>query len=137
MSKIRNWCFTTYNLKHFCPPCLHKHFRYCVYQTEMCPKTRNIHHQGYIEFNLPVRMNAVKRACNDNTMHLEGRKGTREEARHEAMKMESRLCAAMEFGEWTGLDELNGVGSLRREEELLNGRVVGGKVLRKKEEKIT
>jgi len=49
---------------------------YHVFGIEICPTTKREHYQGYIEFSSPVRISRVKKFFNDNTIHLEKRKGT-------------------------------------------------------------
>lgn len=106
MSKqLRNWCFTSYDLENFRVPDDDPRFRYCVYQAEKCPETERVHLQGYIEFNKAVAFGAVKQLLNDASVHLEGRRGTREEARAYCMKPESRYAEPIEFGTWTGSQE--------------------------------
>lgn len=54
---------------------------YYVYQQETCPNTGRNHWQGYIEFNAKVSQGTVKdRIFNDNTVHLEERRGTQDQA---------------------------------------------------------
>lgn len=101
MSKrLRNWCFTSYDLESFKVPDDHPDFRYCVYQAEECPETKRVHYQGYIEFNKAVHFNTVKRIFGDDSIHLESRKGTRQQARAYCMKPESRYAEPIEFGKW-------------------------------------
>lgn len=99
-SRLRNWCFTAYDLENFVVPDDHPDFRYCVYQAEQCPQTRRVHLQGYIEFTRAVNFNTVKGLFHDNSIHLEGRRGTREQARAYCMKPESRYAEPIEFGVW-------------------------------------
>ena len=75
--KVRNYCATYYKKPTETPDCV----RYAIYGEEICPKTNKIHWQSYIELTKPMRMTAIKKAYDDNTIHLEKRKGTREEAR--------------------------------------------------------
>lgn len=60
--------------------------RYAIYGLEICPETKKEHWQSYIEFEKAIRPAAVKKIYNDNTCHIEKRKGTREEARTYCMK---------------------------------------------------
>lgn len=103
--RLRNWCFTSYDLDNFKVPDDHADFRYCVYQAEKNPETGNIHFQGYIEFKKAMHFNTVKQLLNDNSVHLEGRRGTRAEARAYCMKPDTRYSDPMEFGTWTGGEE--------------------------------
>lgn len=86
--RMRNWCFTKYNLTvpEFDPAVV----RYCVYQHEICPDTGREHLQGYVEFTKSIRLSAVKALFQDQTMHLEKRQGTRDQARDYCTKDESR-----------------------------------------------
>jgi len=93
----RNYCFTSYQDIQVPPE---DSFRYLVYQKEKCPKTGKLHYQGYIEFSTAVRMQRVKRLFMDNTMHLEKRKGSREQARLYCMKQDTRVEAPVEVGKW-------------------------------------
>lgn len=78
----------------------HESVKYCVYQKEKCPSTERLHYQGYIELNKPMRMPGVRNVLNCNA-HLEGRKGTRVDARNYCMKEESRVDGPWEFGDFT------------------------------------
>lgn len=100
-TKMRNWCFTKYDLSM--PDFEDKEdVRYCVWQHEICPDSGREHIQGYIELKKSIRINAVKRLFNDNTMHLERRAGTRDQARAYCMKEESRKVDTLpeEYGDW-------------------------------------
>lgn len=55
--------------------------RYAIYGKEICPDTKKVHWQSYVEFNTSLRMAAVKKLYNDETCHIEKRMGTREQAR--------------------------------------------------------
>lgn len=103
--RLRNWCFTSYDLDSFVVPDRHPDFRYCVYQTEECPETHRWHHQGYIEFNKALAFGTVKELLGDRSVHLEARRGTREQARAYCMKPESRVAGPLEFGTWGGSNE--------------------------------
>lgn len=92
-------------------PDTHKQFQYCVYQREKCPTTQREHWQGYIEFKRSLRINTVKKAFQNNTIHLEPRHGSREEAREYCMvavwKGEDKgqiPGTTTEVGEWLGKD---------------------------------
>lgn len=71
-----------------------------VYQAERGEKTNRLHYQGYVEFKKPTRVNRAKELLGDNTVHLEGRKGTRDEARNYCMKEDTRVDGPFEFGTW-------------------------------------
>jgi len=96
---LRNWCFTTFSLPPKVPEG-NKHFRYCVYQIEKCPETDRNHAQGYVEFTRTMRMKAIKTAFQDDSMHLEPRQGSREQARAYCMKEDTRVEPPKEYGTW-------------------------------------
>lgn len=60
--------------------------KYAIYGEEICPTTGTIHWQTYIELDKAVRFAAVKKMYNDDTIHCEKRKGTRDQARTYCMK---------------------------------------------------
>lgn len=86
--RMRNWCFTKYvlSIPEFDPTVV----RYCVYQHEICPETGREHLQGYIEFTKSIRLSAVKALFGDQTMHLEKRQGSRDQARDYCIKDATR-----------------------------------------------
>lgn len=72
---------------------------YGVFQHEMgADGTR--HFQGYLEFSSKKRLTAIKKLPHAQRMHLEVRRGTRNEARDYSMKDETRLEGPFEIGEW-------------------------------------
>lgn len=93
-SKYRNWCFTAY-----IPPKKDIECSYIIYQKEICPSTEKVHWQGYVEFKNQKRMSEVKKAFDDNTLHLECRHGTQEQAIEYCKKKESNAGEdPIEFG---------------------------------------
>lgn len=84
----RSWCFTTYKLMINYDT---SNIKYLVYQEEICPKTKRHHIQGYIELTKKVRASAIKKIFSDSAMHVETRKGTREQAINYCKKEESRV----------------------------------------------
>lgn len=82
MSKVRSYCATFFTKPEKRP----EDVRYIILGEETCPTTGRTHWQSYIELYKPMRMNAIKKLFNDNTVHLEARKGTRDEARDYCMK---------------------------------------------------
>lgn len=54
--------------------------RYITAGLEECPESHRLHWQGYIEFNRPVDLGAVKKHLGANWAHLEPRRGTQEQA---------------------------------------------------------
>lgn len=70
--------------------------RYVVYQKEKGAEGTP-HFQGYVLFNKPKRLNAVKKL--NGRAHWEPRRGTHEQARDYCMKEETRIGAPIELGE--------------------------------------
>lgn len=103
-SRARHWCFTLNGpteeelsnisgISAASPACM-----YLVYQLERGAQGRP-HLQGYIEFNSAQRFNAVKRLISPR-IHLEVRRGTRQQARDYCMKTATRIDGPWEFGTW-------------------------------------
>lgn len=70
------WCFTNYNLDIVYDEW--NKMTYLCYGEEICPKTKKVHHQGYVEFSSNMRLSALKKI--DPTIHWELRRGTQQEA---------------------------------------------------------
>lgn len=93
--KSRNYCVTFYNEpKHTLP----SGFRYAIYGKEICPNTGRTHWQSYVELYNSQRPSYLKRAFEDNTIHLEIKRGTRLQARDYCKKDGD----FNEFGVWIG-----------------------------------
>ncbi len=98
--RLRNVCFTHFinEEDEFQPTFtewdeeddLPEFVRAIVYQTETCPDTGRSHFQGYIEFTKGMRFGGVKKVLGSETVHLEPRQGTAEEAVKYCEKEESR-----------------------------------------------
>lgn len=110
--QLRNWVFTMFNTRDGRPlePCGDyggeldgvADLRCAVWQMELCPTTSKLHLQGYCEFKRPKRMAAVKRILGDS-VHLEGRKGTREQAIEYCRKESTRFAGPWEYGDLGGV----------------------------------
>lgn len=101
--RYRDWCWTFNNVEDSKElqgwlEFLKEESRYTVGQPETAPTTGRIHIQGYSEFSKPIRINALKAIS--KSVHLEKRKGTREQARDYCLKEESAAGDWFEFGEW-------------------------------------
>lgn len=70
--------------------------RFAVWQLECCPSTGRKHLQGYLELFRSCRMAAVKKLLGSDSVHIEARKGSREQAIEYCRKEESRVS-----GPWT------------------------------------
>lgn len=75
MSQGKYWVFTNFDLSL---DYKELNYKYIIFGKEVCPKTNNVHHQGYIEFDSNIRLNKLKKF--DNKIHWELRKGTQAEA---------------------------------------------------------
>lgn len=78
MSKFRNWVFTDFSLATNYKECL-KNITYIIYGKEICPTTKNLHHQGYFEMNTQMSMKAIKKKLKNTEIHLEVARGNYEE----------------------------------------------------------
>jgi hypothetical protein len=68
------------------------------------------HIQGYIEFiNAISSLKTIKNILKDKAVHLEVRRGTREQARKYCMKEESQIQKPIELGKWTGQGQRNDI----------------------------
>lgn len=98
----RNWCFTLNNPEDVDD--LERRLRddvvrYAIWQRERGDNGTE-HLQGYLELKKPMRIAAVKRLMGTDRVHLEQRRGTREQARDYCRKDESSLGDRVELGEW-------------------------------------
>jgi hypothetical protein len=73
-------------------------FQYIIAQIEESPKTGRLHIQGYIEFSKNTAMKTIKNILPG--VHLEIKKGTREQAREYCRKTETSVCSPLEIGVW-------------------------------------
>jgi len=76
MPTYRDWCATFFE-----EPKLDANYRYMIVGEEKCPETGRLHWQCYIEFENKVSMKHIKAEFEDKTVHLEPKRGTREQAR--------------------------------------------------------
>lgn len=104
MSRVRAWLLT-----HFIPSVEEgeifidllkevDNLRYFCAQVEQCPNTMNLHVQGYIVFNAAKTMSAVKKLIG-NSIHLEPRRGSDQEAVDYCSKEDTRVTEPVEWGE--------------------------------------
>lgn len=109
--RVRNYCFTEFvtEEKEYGDYVREDDRLRCgVWQLERCPQSGRLHLQGYVEFNSPMRVGAVKEYFGSQTIHLERRAGTRDQAIQYCRKEESRVS-----GPWT-VGELDSVRPGRR-----------------------
>jgi hypothetical protein len=109
--RVRNWCFTAWTDTFLSVDdnCI----QYLGYGIETCPKTGKIHYQGYVEFTKAFTMSSVKKLFGDNTIHLEVRKGTQEQA----IKYCEKDGEYYEFGELKKQGKRNDLQTMREEIE--------------------
>lgn len=93
----RSWCYTWHD------PKMERisweevgNVRMAVWQLEKAPTTGKLHHQGYVEFTKPARMGVLQRAMRG--VHVEVRRGTREQAMAYCRKEESREAGPWSYG---------------------------------------
>lgn len=89
-TRARSWCVTAHDTKKYSQwqklDTTTHGIRYFVYQLEKCPTTGKTHIQGYVEFYKKLRLHQVKDRLGDPTLHLEKRRGTRQQARDYSCK---------------------------------------------------
>lgn len=99
----RNWVFTLNNpenvdeLEQRCTD--DDVVRYAIWQRERGDNGTE-HLQGYVELTRPCRMAQVKRILGTSRVHLEERRGSREQARDYCRKDDSFVGGRFEFGDF-------------------------------------
>lgn len=110
---------------------------YAVFQLERGEETGTPHFQGYLELPVRRRVGPLKVIMGAQSMHLELRRGTRDQARAYAMKAATRVEGPWEVGKWNA--KLGEQGK-RRDWELVKERLKAGdtvlQVLDERPEKI-
>ena len=77
--RARNWVFTIWASPN--EDTIEKYARYAVWGEEICPDTKRVHWQGYIEFTEPKTMKfTVDTLCSDGSAHVEKRIGSAKQA---------------------------------------------------------
>lgn len=69
-----------------------------VVQLERCPTTGRAHYQGYLRLDIKCRIQRAKTVIGNNTVHLEPRAGTHEQAAAYCSKEETRVAGPWRFG---------------------------------------
>lgn len=101
MSRLRNWVFTKFVEEEKDYDNIFSgedRVRCAIWQLERSPSTGRLHLQGYAEFTCALRMAQVKHILHDDTVHLEARQGSREQAIAYCRKDETRVRGPWEFG---------------------------------------
>lgn len=74
-----------------------RNFRFLVFQSER-GENGTLHYQGYVEFNNTVRWSTLKNTTHEQGLHLERRRGTRQQAIDYASKEDTRVDGPWERG---------------------------------------
>lgn len=119
----RSWCFTANNPTKAAFPDdfsrftkvyisditeINRQVRYAIFQLESAPTTGTDHYQGYAEFTTPVKGVHMQNIClsvfGSQNVHIEKRRGTRNQARDYCRKDDSRVdvndAGPHEYGTW-------------------------------------
>lgn len=76
MPNCSKWCFTSWLVIDFMDD-RKDELQYLVYGEEICPTTKKLHYQGYVEFKKKVSMKFIKEFfLNNDSMHLSVARGT-------------------------------------------------------------
>lgn len=78
MQQSRNWCFTDFEILDFTTIYNDNQdiIRYMTYGTEIAPKTKKKHLQGWIQFKNKKRLGGVKKLIGSDKIHLEACRGS-------------------------------------------------------------
>lgn len=71
--------------------------RYMVYQWEKSNETGLVHIQGYVQFGMPIRREAIKDDLSNDRIHLERRLRTKHAARAYCFKEDTRIPDTVRF----------------------------------------
>jgi len=72
---------------------------YLVYQRERCPDSGRLHWQGYCEFHRDRKIGGIQTALGIGRSHIEGRRGSQDEAIEYCKKPDSRVEPPVEKGQ--------------------------------------
>ena len=78
--QIGNACITINNTHQLPPNVDTTNVIYYIFGKEIAPTTGTRHLQGYVEFRKLMTYTQIKRALKNNSIHIEGRRGTQEQA---------------------------------------------------------
>lgn len=93
--RSRNWVFTSF----IEPKPNTESIQYLVYQKEIGKKTKREHYQGYVELTDKFSGKLVKKLFRDDTIHIEPRRGTQQQAIDYCKKSDTRADKPVEYGE--------------------------------------
>ena len=94
--QIRNACVTINNTHSLPQNVDATHIQYYIFGRERAPNTGTLHLQGYVEFKKLVSYKSIKKILNNNTIHIEERRGTQEQAINYCRKEDQQ---PFQFGE--------------------------------------
>ena len=97
--QYRNVCWTLNNPEYL-PQFDEEKMNYLVYQEEFS-ESGTYHLQGYCEFKNKLALNSVKALLGGDTVHLEPRRGTAEQAQAYCKKIDTRAPGTPQFEEGT------------------------------------
>lgn len=72
--------------------------KYAIWQEEECPTSKKKHYQIYVEFKDGVSIDCVKCIFDDDTIHVEPRKGNQSQAIAYCSKTETRIAGPWTYG---------------------------------------
>lgn len=78
--KVRHYCVTFWTKPELLED-YHDCVRYAIYGEEICPETKSLHWQSYIELKNPQRGSYIAKIYNDKKIKFFVRKGSRDQAR--------------------------------------------------------
>ena len=113
--QCRNACITI-NKTHTLPQNIDTtHIKYYIFGRERAPNTGTLHLQGYVEFSRAMTYAAIKKALRDNTIHIEQRRGSQDQAIAYCRKEDQQ---PFEYGEPKGNGRPKGRKTQQVHEEL-------------------
>lgn len=78
MSRARCWCFTAWEPKEW-SKLVDERISYVIVGEEVCPETKKVHYQGYLECSKALTFATMKKILGE-TAHIESRKGSQAQA---------------------------------------------------------
>ena len=113
--QIRNACITINNTHQMSTNVDTTHIKYYIFGRERAPNAGTLHLQGHVEFTRPMCYTAIKRAFDNDTIHIEQRRGTQDQAINYCRKEDKE---PFEFGEPKSNGRPKGRKTLQIHEEL-------------------
>lgn len=95
--RFRNCIFTSFAAD--APEYDEEYMKFMTFQKERCPDTKRLHWQGYLELRKQMRLGSIKKVLGEDSIHVENRFGTADEAIKYCNKLETRIDGPWTFGE--------------------------------------